>query len=87
MRIDMTLVTLDDVSPNRATVTAVRAVVAADVTPCRDTGRMPRLPLHYALVTDAALIPEVSERVWIADGATRSRGERVITGRGCSEGK
>lgn len=76
------LITLDDVTPNRATVTAVHHVTARDIEPNRETGRSPITTLNYAIVTDPELVPDVGERVWLDDGATRSGGERVITARG-----
>lgn len=65
------LVTLSDITPNRATVDAVRPLPESLVVTAA----------NYAIVTDPALVPEVGERVWIADGAFRSRGKRTITGR------
>lgn len=76
------LVSLSDLTPNRATVESVRRVAATDLAPNRETGRSPISAPNYAIVTDADLVPVVGERVWIDDGTTLSRGERTITARG-----
>lgn len=73
------LVTLSDVTPNRATVVTVGECPEQRVN--RETGQSYIRAQDYAVVTDPALVPVVGERVWIADGATCSRGERTITGR------
>lgn len=74
------LVSLSDVTPNRATVTSVREVEAREIEPNRETGRSPITARDYAIVTDLDLVPSIGERVWIADGSA-SRGERAITAR------
>ena len=73
------LVTLSDVTTNRATAMSVRAVTPEQIAPNRETGRSPIHASHYAIVSDAELVPSVGERVWIAAG--ESQRERVITAR------
>lgn len=67
------LVILDDITPNRATVTAVRPY--ADERRALDAGHG-----NYDVVTDPNLVPTVGERVWI-ESTGRSSGRRPITRR------
>lgn len=69
------LVRLDDVTPNRATVTAV--IAAAGLDEAHDAAAD---MLDYAIVTDGALVPTIGERVWI-ERTGRSSGRRTITAR------
>jgi len=69
------LVSLTDVTPNRATVADVSAYADADA--ALDAACT---VANYALMTDGLLAPVVGERVWI-ELTGRSRGRRTITAR------
>ena len=67
------LVSLSDVTPNRATVVSVKRFDSEGIALEMADG-------NYDVVTDAEMVPYVGERVWIS-GTGRSSGRRPITGR------